>query len=76
MLEQYRPYIVMMNTRAAASIDAAERRYADALRRVSAYGAVAIGLLGGAPERPLVEFAEEDDDAVPRLPDRAESAEE
>ena len=34
-------------------------RYAEALVRVSAYGALAIQLLGGAPERPLVEFAEQ-----------------
>jgi excinuclease UvrABC helicase subunit UvrB len=34
VLEQYRPYIVMMNTRAAASIEAAEKRYADALRTI------------------------------------------
>ena len=34
VLEQYRPYIVMMNTRAAASIEASEKRYADALRTI------------------------------------------
>ncbi len=34
VLEQYRPYIVMMNTRAAASIDASEKRYADSLRTI------------------------------------------
>lgn len=34
VLEQYRPYIVMMNTRAAASIEAGEKRYADALRTI------------------------------------------
>lgn len=33
-------------------------RYRDALVRISAYGALAVQLLGGAPERPLVEFAE------------------
>lgn len=36
-----------------------DERYADALVRVSAYGALAIQVLGGAPERPLVEFAED-----------------
>ena len=34
VLEQYRPYIIMMNTRAQASIEAAEKRYADALRSI------------------------------------------
>lgn len=34
-------------------------RYAEALTRVAAYGALAVQLLGGAPERPLVEFEEE-----------------
>jgi excinuclease UvrABC helicase subunit UvrB len=34
VLEQYRPYIVMMNTRAQASIEANEKRYADALRTI------------------------------------------
>ena len=36
VLEQYRPYIVMMNTRAQASIESGERRYADALRTIDA----------------------------------------
>ena len=35
-----------------------DERYADALVRIAAYGALAVQLLGGAPERPLVEFAE------------------
>ena len=34
VLEQYRPYIIMMNTRAQASIESGERRYADALRTI------------------------------------------
>jgi hypothetical protein len=34
VLEQYRPYIIMMNTRAQASIEAGEKRYADALRTI------------------------------------------
>jgi hypothetical protein len=34
ILEQYRPYITMMNTRAAASILFKDRRYADALKLV------------------------------------------
>lgn len=34
VLEQYRPYILMMNTRAQASIEASEKRYADALRTI------------------------------------------
>jgi hypothetical protein len=34
VLEQYRPYITMMNTRAAASILFKEQRYAEALKRV------------------------------------------
>jgi hypothetical protein len=34
VLEQYRPYIIMMNTRAQASIESAEKRYADALRTI------------------------------------------
>jgi hypothetical protein len=36
-----------------------DERYRDALVRISAYGALAVQLLGGAPERPLVEFAED-----------------
>lgn len=53
-----------------------EDRYADALRRVAAYGALAIGLLGGAPDRPVVEFATEDDAAPPQLADHAAAGEE
>src|SRR4051812_24998725 len=34
VLEQYRPYIIMMNTRAQASIESSEKRYADALRTI------------------------------------------
>jgi protein-arginine kinase activator protein McsA len=34
VLEQYRPYIVMMNTRAQASIESGEKRFADALRTI------------------------------------------
>ena len=34
VLEQYRPYIIMMNTRAQASIESGEKRYADALRTI------------------------------------------
>ncbi len=34
VLEQYRPYITMMNTRAAASILFKDRRYADALKLI------------------------------------------
>ena len=34
VLEQYRPYIIMMNTRAQASLESAEKRYADALRTI------------------------------------------
>jgi hypothetical protein len=34
VLEQYRPYIIMMNTRAQASIEASEKRFADALRTI------------------------------------------
>src|SRR5678815_4086252 len=34
VLEQYRPYIIMMNTRAQASIESAEKKYADALRTI------------------------------------------
>ncbi|HMO25226.1 MAG TPA: UvrB/UvrC motif-containing protein [Tepidisphaeraceae bacterium] len=34
VLEQYRPYIVMMNTRAAASIQMRNKQYADALQTV------------------------------------------
>jgi len=34
VLEQYRPYILMMNTRAQASIEASEKRFADALRTI------------------------------------------
>ena len=34
VLEQYRPYIVMMNARAQASIETAEKRHADALRTI------------------------------------------
>ena len=34
VLEQYRPYITMMNTRAAASILFKDQRYAEALKRV------------------------------------------
>jgi hypothetical protein len=33
-------------------------RYAEALRRVAAYGAAALDVLGGAPERPVVRWAE------------------
>jgi hypothetical protein len=36
VLEQYRPYIIMMNTRAQASIESGEKRYADALRTIDA----------------------------------------
>ena len=36
VLEQYRPYIIMMNTRAQASIESNEKRYADALRTIDA----------------------------------------
>jgi hypothetical protein len=36
VLEQYRPYIIMMNTRAKASIESGEKRYADALRTIDA----------------------------------------
>jgi hypothetical protein len=35
-----------------------EERYDEGMVRVSAYGRLAIGLLGGTPERPLVEFEE------------------
>jgi hypothetical protein len=34
VLEQYRPYIIMMNTRAAASLDVKDERYQPALRKV------------------------------------------
>ena len=34
VLEQYRPYIIMMNTRAQASIESADKKYADALRTI------------------------------------------
>jgi hypothetical protein len=36
VLEQYRPYIIMMNTRAQASIESGEKRFADALRTIDA----------------------------------------
>jgi hypothetical protein len=36
ILEQYRPYIIMMNTRAAASIEFKENRFADALATIDA----------------------------------------
>ena len=36
VLEQYRPYIIMMNTRAQASIESGDKRYADALRTIDA----------------------------------------
>jgi hypothetical protein len=36
VLEQYRPYIIMMNTRAQASIQSGEKRFADALRTIDA----------------------------------------
>ena len=35
-----------------------EDQYELAFKRIAAYGALAISLLGGAPERPLVEFEE------------------
>lgn len=35
-----------------------DERYEEALNRVSAYGILAVRLLGGAPTRPIVEFAE------------------
>lgn len=38
-------------------------RYDEGLKRVAAYGALAIELLGGAPERPLVEFEDEVEEA-------------
>ncbi len=34
VLEQYRPYIIMMNTRAQASIESSDKKYADALRTI------------------------------------------
>ena len=36
--------------------------YDDGLRRLAAYGALAIEALGGTPPRPMVEFADEVDD--------------
>jgi hypothetical protein len=36
VLEQYRPYIIMMNARAQASIESGEKRFADALRTIDA----------------------------------------
>jgi hypothetical protein len=38
--------------------------YDDGLRRLSAYAALALEALGGAPKRPLVEFDDEVDDEV------------
>jgi hypothetical protein len=35
-----------------------DERYEEALTRVTAYGTLAVRLLGGAPTRPIVEFAE------------------
>ncbi|MEQ1569507.1 MAG: hypothetical protein ABMA64_27975 [Myxococcota bacterium] len=51
-----------------------DERYGAALGRVAAYGTLALELLGGVPERPLVEFPEEAP-AVPELPLRPTEAE-
>lgn len=36
-----------------------------ALRRLGAYGELALEALGGAPERPFIEFPEDEDEATP-----------
>lgn len=43
-----------------------EERYGEALARIASYGHLAVGLLGGAPSRPLVEVEEV---PPPRLPE-------
>ena len=39
-------------------------RYDWICRRIEAYGRMAVEVLGGAPERPLVEFEDEDPDGA------------
>jgi hypothetical protein len=46
-----------------------EERYGEALARITAYGRLAVGLLGGTPDRPLVEFEEVEPPPPPSLPD-------
>lgn len=45
-----------------------EERYNEALMRITAYGRLAVGLLGGTPGRPLVEFEEVEPAPPPSLP--------
>lgn len=57
-LDEFRLYLSFTQDMPTALSD----QYTEFLQRLAAYGAQAIASLGGAPERPLIEFSEEDDD--------------